>query len=75
MTQRWKGSIWIGSQEDFDFLKGLGVDWLDPVDIDGECTVEMSEEVFKKVEPHWGRFVWTLTPFEPTDPISKGEGT
>jgi len=59
-------SGWLGISGDSDdeagekaFLESLGVVVHGEV-YEGECSVEMTDEVFSKLEPFWGQFVWDL---------------
>lgn len=59
----WYGDILgVETEDDVELLVGIGVVFEDeashPV---GSAQVSMSEETFEKLDPYWGRFIWSLS--------------
>lgn len=57
----WYGDIQgIEDEADVELLLELGVKFEDESRIIGEAPVSMSQETFKKLDPYWGTFIWSL---------------
>ena len=57
----WYGDIQgIETQDDLELLVGLGVVFEDEAHVVGSAPVSMTQETFKKLDPYWGTFIWSL---------------
>lgn len=64
METIWKGTIWA-YEADQTYLEKLGIKLGAHIAEEGafvDC--ELSQDALDKLDPHWGTFCWSLTPYE-----------